>query len=609
MKRKLKEIRDEEIDRIAEEIDQTKDDARMFKAIKKVERKPYENPIVHDKEKKCVTDPQQIYEIVKEYFKGQFSKEDIEPIVRFVGEARSLRRPISKQEVIKALQKMANNKAAGQDNISVEMLKYAPDIVFEKIAQFLNNIFELHTDITTGTSVLVPLQKPPPKAKGPVKNLRPINLLLVIRKILSKIALERSGKQIGEHLSPSQSAYREGRATTDIVWAYRWLLAKVQEYEITIYVTGIDMSSAFDTINRRKLMGIAERILDEDSQRMLRVLLSETTVEIKIKGAETSSFVSNIGSPQGDSYSGPQFTVYFEEALRDVRREVGINTEEDLPVEIIYADDYDNLTEEHEKKILFKSNVKEILGRHDLKVNEDKTEDTVLRRGKHDKNNKQKNEPWRETVKLGSKLGDEEDIQRRKNISTGKLVQMKKTLKSKKITKIPKKMKLYNSLVKSVLTYNSCTWGLKKNDEKNLDSFHRKQLRQVIGVYYPHRISSKKLYELTNARPLTIDITQARWKMFGHVLRMEENTPARKAMKYYFQVPEAKKYRGRKRATIVTTLNRDIERTKKQCEGFAIPSLKSELDLQNIRVTALDRNHWQKIVKMVTNAAYSDIAL
>jgi hypothetical protein len=154
-------------------------------------------------------------------------------------------------------------------------------------------------------------------------------------------------------------------------------------------------------------------------------------------------------------------------------------------VEIIYADDYDNLTEEYEKKILFKSNVKDILGRHDLKVNEDKAEDTVLRRGKHDKKNKQKNEPWRETVKLGSKLGDEEDIKRRKNISIGKLVQMKKTLKSKKITKISKKMKLYNSLVKSVLTYNSCTWGLKKNDEKNLDSFHRKQLRQVIGIYSP----------------------------------------------------------------------------------------------------------------------------
>ena len=564
---------------------------------------------MHDKENRNVTDPQQIYEIVREYFKGQFSKEDIEPIVRFVGDARRLRRPISKQEVIKALQKMANNKAAGKDNISVEMLKYAPDIVFEKIAQYLNNIFELHEDITTGTSVLVPLQKPPPKAKGPVKNLRPINLLLVIRKILSKIALERSGKDIGQHLSPSQSAYREGRATTDIVWAYRWLLAKVQEYDITIYVTGIDMSSAFDTINRNKLMEIAERILDEDSQRMLRVLLSETTIEVKIKGAETSPFTSNIGSPQGDSYSGPQFTIYFEEALRDVRREVGINTEEDLPVEMIYADDYDNLTEDREKKKIFKRKVKEILGRYDLKVNEDKTEDTVLKREKHDKKNKQKNEAWRETIKLGSKLGDEEDIKRRKNLSTGKLLKMKKTLKSKKITKIPKKMKLYNALVKSVLTYNSCTWGLKKSDEKELNSFHRKQLRQVIGVYYPHRITSKKLYELTNTRPLTIDITQARWKMFGHALRMGDNTPARKAMDYFFKVPQASKYKGRKRATIVSTLNRDIERTTGQNEEFAIPLMKSELDLQNIRAKALDRNHWQKIVKMVTNAAYSDIAL
>ena len=60
--------------------------------------------------------------------------------------------------------------------------------------------------------------------------------------------------------------------------------------------------------------------------------------------------------------------------------------------------------------MIFKRKVKEILGGYDLKANEDKTEDTVLRREKHDKKNKQKNEAWRGTIKLGSKLGDEEDI-------------------------------------------------------------------------------------------------------------------------------------------------------------------------------------------------------
>ena len=576
--------------------------------MKKVERKPFENPMVHDKDNKCITDPQQLYDIITEYFQQQFYKEGNENVERFIGPARRLNRPITKHEVIKAIQKMANNKAAGKDNIAVEMLKYAPDIVFQKIADFLNGLFEKHEDIDTGASVLVPLQKPPPKKKGPIKNLRPINLLLVIRKVLSKIALKRSGKQICNHLSYSQSAYRDGRCTTDIVWAYRWLIAKVQEYDITIYVTGIDMSSAFDTIDRSKLLDIASRILDEDGVRMLRILLSDTTIEVRVKGAQTKPFVSNIGGPQGDSYSGPQFTTYFEEALKEVRTETNIDLSKELPAEMIYADDYDNLTENHEEKTKFKDNVKAILDRHDLRVNEDKTEDTVLRRGKHDRKAKTKNEPWRETIKLGSKLGDKEDIQRRKNISTGKLVKMKKILKNKKVSKTEKKMKLYNAMVKSVLMYNSCTWGLTKEDEKNLDSFHRKQLRIVLGVFYPNRIRCEKLYKVTKSRPITIDITRARWKMFGHVLRMNEKTPARKAMKYFFQDPQGTpKFRGRKRATIVTTLNRDIERTQQHNTSFRIPVLKSELDLRNTRVKAMNRKQWQKIVKMVVDAAYPAI--
>ena len=81
--------------------------------------------------------------------------------------------------------------------------------------------------------------------------------------------------------------------------------------------------------------------------------------------------------------------------------------------------------------------------------------------------------------------------------------------------------------------------------------------------------------------------------MFGHVLRMDEQTPARKAMKYFFQEPEnCQKFRGRRRATVVTTLNRDITRTQQQNKHFHISELKTELDLRNVRVKATNRNHW-----------------
>ena len=74
MTKEIKQIKEREIDEIVEEIEKTKDDAKMFKATKKLERKPFENPIVHDKEGKNVTEPQQIYEIVKEHFQKQFFK-------------------------------------------------------------------------------------------------------------------------------------------------------------------------------------------------------------------------------------------------------------------------------------------------------------------------------------------------------------------------------------------------------------------------------------------------------------------------------------------------------------------------------------------------------
>ena len=55
----------------------------------------------------------------------------------------------------------------------------------------------------------------------------------------------------------------------------------------------------------------------------------------------------------------------------------------------------------------------------------------------------------------------------------------------------------------------------------------------------------------------------ARWRLFGHTLRMKEDTPARKAMAYYFQ----KDMPGRKgnRVTIASILSAEYK------TSFGIP--------------------------------------
>ena len=103
-----------------------------------------------------------------------------------------------------------------------------------------------------------------------------------------------------------------------------------------------------------------------------------------------------------------------------------------------------------------------------------------------------------------------------------------------------------------------------------------------MGISWPHRIRNQKLYQQTNSQPITIEITQRRWKLLGHILRLDKNTPARKAMKFYFEDRSNKKFLGRKRTTIITTINRDIQRTKEVHTNFNLKPLKTEVDLHNM---------------------------
>ena len=82
------------------------------------------------------------------------------------------------------------------------------------------------------------------------------------------------------------------------------------------------MPYAFDTIQIDQLIDIVKEILNEDEIGILKVILAETTLEVKVENAQTTTFESNIGSPQGDSISGTLFTIYVNDALQQLRKEI-----------------------------------------------------------------------------------------------------------------------------------------------------------------------------------------------------------------------------------------------------------------------------------------------
>ena len=121
------------------------------------------------------------------------------------------------------------------------------------------------------------------------------------------------------------------------------------------------------------------------------------------------------------------FTIYFSNALQQLKEEMGkdpidirdINpqlteiTNSNLPDEMVKADDCNFMTEFEQKKERIHQKTKTILTNKNLLVNEDKTKNTTIKRKETETE-----EEWKNVIKLGSKLGEREDIKRGKNYQT-----------------------------------------------------------------------------------------------------------------------------------------------------------------------------------------------
>ena len=74
------------------------------------------------------------------------------------------------------------------------------------------------------------------------------------------------------------------------------------------------MTSAFDTFKRAKLTEILESFLREDEIHLIRIFLSNTTLDIKSSSIVSNPFETNIGSPQSDGLRGCLFLIYLKKA-------------------------------------------------------------------------------------------------------------------------------------------------------------------------------------------------------------------------------------------------------------------------------------------------------
>ena len=599
IKKRLKKIKSDKAEHMSEVITNTDETRKMFEAVRTLTNsKPKSGITVHDNKGQCIGTDEKKADAIKTWFEEQFTGID-PPLEPFEGPARPLDVPITTEEVELAARSLKNGRATGPDSIPNELLKYASTSFYKEYANIINSCFTSNTYIdAVGEGILTPLQKPK-KTPGPMKSLRPLTLLNGARKILSMLTLKRIQVQINNYTGPWQCAYKAGHSCANIVWSQRMLISVVMQKHWDFHKMGIDMSSAFDTIKRQTILNLlADCGCTEDEMRLVRFLLSNTKLKVRVNNTLSAPFESTLGSFQGDSLSGCLFTLTLAGALYHLRavltRPNPPFSDLSLPLEWEYADDVDFLDEEKipVDNILPVSNV--IMREWNLFTNEDKTEYThvyLSATGEvgDDGLPMKDREEWRTRKSLGSLLCSSKDIIARcisGNIAFHKF--KKVWLQGQKIP-LDKKLMIYDAQVVSVILYNCNSWSASKDIIKKLDICHRKHLRRILNIHWPEgTISNETLYKRCKCTPLSERVTKSRWTMFGHILRSPENSPAFLAL--HFAIEGANKYKGRigrHRVNLLETLQKDLKERNLQ--------LRNGKDLLQLRDIARNRTNWRSL--------------
>ena len=199
-------------------------------------------------------------------------------------------------------------------------------------------------------------------------------------------------------------------------------------------------------------------------------------------------------------------------------------------------------------------------------------------------------EEWRSNKTLGSLMCTVKDIKNRIFLGNVAFSKFEKVWMKSKIS-VQRKIKIYEAQVVSILLYNCNSWAAPLASLNELDIAHRKHLRRILNIRWPKGvISNEALYARCNVTPLSVRVSKFRWRMLGHILRGQEDSPAYTSM--LFAINSDIFMEGRRGRPCLNLL--DVIRKDLTSRNLNI-RLKNLTDFEDLRFLALDREEWKKL--------------
>ena len=169
--------------------------------------------------------------------------------------------PPSVDEVKTAIKEMNGGKTPGTDGIHLELYKVICTTDFKAFHDILVSILEEECMPADFRDAIIFTLYKKKGATSDCRNSRGISLLSIAGKILALILLNRLITIVSEsNLPEAQCGFRSGRSTIDMMLAVRQVKEKCVEQQMDLYSVFIDLTKAFDTVNRQALWTILAKL-------------------------------------------------------------------------------------------------------------------------------------------------------------------------------------------------------------------------------------------------------------------------------------------------------------------------------------------------------------
>ena len=526
----------------------------------------------------------------------------------------------SLEEVSKAISQVNCDKAPGLDGIAVELLQAGGDKIASAIHHFIVKSWQgqpIPQDWIDG--ILVTLFKGK-GVKSVCDNYRGITLLESVGKVLARLLLNRLQTHICPKIIPeAQCGFRSNRGTTDMIFSVRQLVEKCIEQNVPLYQVFVDLTKAFDTVNRQAMWKILAKLgCPEGFVRMIAELHRDMKGRVTVNGSLSEEIPIENGVKQGDIQAPTLFSIFFATLLMhafqdcekgvylrfrtsgsvfDLRRlSAKSKTFMALIRELLYADDADFVAHSEEEMQFIMDRFSASCTAFGLTISIKKTkvmftpppgtayiEPSIFVNGF-------KLEAVNTFVYLGSTMSrdgtlDAEITHRieKASIAFGRL---EERVWSDRDLKNETKIVVYVACVLSALLYAAEAWTALRRHITLLERFHQQCLRRILKVKWQTFTPDTKVLELSKLGSIEAIVMQMNLRWSGHVSRMDDSRIPKRLL--YGELEVGKRKRGGRTTRFKDYLKRNLN----HCE----------IDPSSWQTLASNRQTWRDAIRKGTKA-------